>query len=101
VSHGYPVLLLGANLPIDQIPTVLQRRPCAAVVLSGSTRPARGLFPEQLRPLVDEVSVPVFVGGAAAERYEGDIEAAGAIALGEAVQPALQRIAATLASRSD
>lgn len=100
VSHGYQVLLLGANLPLDQIPVVLQRRRCAAVVLSGSARPARGLFPDQLRALVREAGVPVFVGGAVAERHTDEVEAAHAIALGQTVQPALQRIAATLSSRS-
>ena len=100
VSHGYSVLVLGANLPLDQIPPVLRRRRCDAVVLSGSARPGRALFPDQLRSLVAEAGVPVFVGGAAAERHQDDIEAAEAIALGQSVQPALQRIAATLSSRS-
>jgi hypothetical protein len=44
--------------------------------------------------------VPVFVGGAVAERHKDDVEAAHAIALGQTVQPALQRIAATLSSRN-
>jgi DNA-binding transcriptional MerR regulator/methylmalonyl-CoA mutase cobalamin-binding subunit len=100
VSHGYQVLVLGANLPLEQIPAVLERRRCDAVVLSGSARPARGLFPEQLETLVREAGVPVFVGGAVAERHKDDVEAAHAIALGQTVQPALQRIAATLSSRN-
>jgi hypothetical protein len=70
------------------------------VVLSGSARPARGLFPEQLETLVREAGVPVFVGGAVAERHKDDVEAAHAIALGQTVQPALQRIAAKLSSRN-
>lgn len=100
VSHGYQVLVLGANLPLDQIPVVLERRPCDAVVLSGSARPARGLFPDQLGTLVRQVGVPVFVGGAVAERHKDEVEATRAIALGQTVQPALQRIAATLASHN-
>jgi DNA-binding transcriptional MerR regulator/methylmalonyl-CoA mutase cobalamin-binding subunit len=100
VSHGYQVLVLGANLPLDQIPVVLERRHCQAVVLSGSARPARGLFPDQLGTLVRQAGVPVFVGGAVAERYKDEVEATHAIALGQTVQPALQRIAATLASHN-
>jgi DNA-binding transcriptional MerR regulator/methylmalonyl-CoA mutase cobalamin-binding subunit len=100
VSHGYQVLVLGANLPLDQIPVVLERRRCDAVVLSGSARPARGLFPEQLSELVRQAGVPVFVGGAVAERHKDEVEEAHAIALGQTVQPALQRIAATLSSRN-
>lgn len=99
-SHGYRVLLLGANLPLDQIPAVLARRRCSAVVLSGSARSPRNLFTDQLRDLVRDTGVPVMVGGAVAERHKDDIEAGGATALGSAVQPALQRIAATLAANS-
>jgi hypothetical protein len=40
------------------------------------------------------------VGGAVAERHKDEIEAAHAIALGQSVQPALQRIAATLSSHN-
>ena len=100
VSHGYQVLVLGANLPLDQIPVVLERRRCDAVVLSGSARPARGLLPDQLGSLVREAGVPVFVGGAVAERFQETIEAAHAIPLGQAVQPALQRLAARLSARN-
>ena len=92
VSHGYRVLPLGSNLPLEQVPAVLERRPCDAVVLSGSTRPARGLLENQLPTLVNSVSVPVFVGGTVARRHSEAIDAAGAIAVGHEFQAALHQL---------
>jgi DNA-binding transcriptional MerR regulator/methylmalonyl-CoA mutase cobalamin-binding subunit len=90
VSHGYRVLPLGANLPLEQIPAVLEQRACDAVVLSGSTRPGRGLLEHQLPALVDSVSIPVFVGGAITLRHTEAINASGAIPIGHEFQAALQ-----------
>jgi DNA-binding transcriptional MerR regulator/methylmalonyl-CoA mutase cobalamin-binding subunit len=95
-SHGYRVLLLGANLPLDQIPPVLDLQRCDAVVLSGSSRPARGLFDEQLPALVQACAVPVFVGGGITLRHGQDIEKAGATPGGEDFQGALRQIAARI-----
>lgn len=95
-SHGYRMLLLGANLPLAQIPPVLELQRCDAVVLSGSSRPARGLLETQLPALVKTVGVPVFVGGGMALRHAEDIGKAGAIACGEDFQGALQQINARI-----
>jgi DNA-binding transcriptional MerR regulator len=95
-SHGYRVLLLGANLPLAQIPPVLDLQRCDAVVLSCSSRPGRGLLDTQLPELVKTVDVPVFVGGRITLRHTEDIDRAGAIACGEDFQGALQQIAASI-----
>jgi DNA-binding transcriptional MerR regulator/methylmalonyl-CoA mutase cobalamin-binding subunit len=98
-SHGYRVLLLGANLPLAQIPPVLQRQHCDAVVLSGSARPARGLLDTELPALVEAIGVPVFVGGGIAQRHSTDIAKAGAIAAGEDFQAALQQLSTSIRKR--
>ncbi|WP_455233849.1 MerR family transcriptional regulator [Thiogranum longum] len=95
---GYRVLLLGANMPLDQLPAVLQQRPCAAIVLSGSAKPARGLLTDQLPALVNAVEIPVFVGGITAASHTKAVAAAGAISLGTDIQGGLQRIADALAT---
>lgn len=97
LSHGYRVLVLGSNLPLEQIPRVLERKACDAVVLSGSVRPARGLLDRQLPELTHQLRVPVFVGGVVGSRYQEAVSGAGAIALGEEFQPAFQLINSTLA----
>lgn len=98
-SHGYRVLLLGANLPLAQVPPVLELQHCDAVVLSGSARPARGLLDVQLPALVAQLAVPVFVGGAVSARHAEAVASAGASACGEDYHDALQQIAAQLRRR--
>lgn len=96
VSHGFRVLLLGANIPLQQLPAVVSKRPCAAIVLSATTRPTEMVISEQLPSLVSQVSIPVFIGGAAAERYREEISTRGATCVGFAIKPALQQISEKL-----
>jgi cobalamin-dependent methionine synthase I len=98
VDVGYRIILLGADMPLVQIPEVLAKRDCAAVVLSGSARPKRGLLTEQLPELVKRAGVPVFVGGLTAVQHHKQIEKAGAVCVGAEIQPGLQRIQQQLAS---
>ncbi len=98
VDRWYRVLLLGANMPLDQIPEVIEQQPCEAIILSGSARPARGLFQDALPQLVRNTSIPVFVGGGVAERNRETIENAGAICAGKDIKPALGIIDKTLSA---
>ena len=63
VNAGYRVLVLGANTPLQQIPGVLDKKPCAGVVLSGSSKPARGVIGTDLPDLTRQIKTPIFVGG--------------------------------------
>jgi len=96
VSHGYRVIVFGANLPLEQIPPVLEQRHCDAVVLSGSARPARGLIDEQLPALVKRIDIPVFVGGGISLRHGDAIDKTGATTIGQDFQSALTQIAEQL-----
>ena len=96
VNFGYRVLILGSNTPLDQIPHVLQRRPCDGIVLSGSARPSRGLFENELPVLVENCAIPIFVGGRTAAKHQQKIEAAGAICLGESISTGLKSMSQLL-----
>jgi DNA-binding transcriptional MerR regulator/methylmalonyl-CoA mutase cobalamin-binding subunit len=96
VSSGYRVLILGANTPLEQIPPVLEKRPCAGVVLSSSSKPARGVLESELRELTARVKTPVFVGGETAVSRRDRLEQAGAICVGENIAAGLQHIKETL-----
>ncbi len=96
VSHGYRVLLLGANLPVTQVPAVLARRQCEAVVLSGSAQSGGTLLEKQLPELVQSVAIPVFIGGELAARHGEAIANAGAIVAGDDLSEALRQISAVL-----
>jgi MerR family transcriptional regulator, light-induced transcriptional regulator len=98
VSHGYRVLVLGANLPFEQIPPVLARQPCDALVLSSSSRLVRkGMFTTDLPVLLREVGIPVLVGGRQSELARPEIEATGATVAGEDHQAALRMVDTLLA----
>ncbi len=92
VNYGYRVLVLGANMPLDQLPAVMQRKTCDGVVLSGSARPARGIINSDLPALVGQTAVPVFVGGRIATKHQDKIESAGAICLGESIGTGLRML---------
>lgn len=98
VSRGYRLLILGANMPLEQLPAVIAQRRCDAIVLSGSARLPPGVTEQALPSLVETVNIPVFVGGETAERHRAAIESAGAVCAGKDVQPALQNIGETLAA---
>lgn len=91
-DHGYRVLVLGANTPLQQLPAVLDKQNCAGIVLSSTYRPPRNVLDKALPELVNKVSIPVFVGGSCASRALTKIKAAGAICLGETIGSGLQII---------
>ena len=85
VNHGYRLLLLGANTPLQQLPAVLEKKHCEGIVLSCMYKPSRNVLDKDLPELVSLVQLPVFVGGSCALRAQKKIEAAGAICLGETI----------------
>ena len=99
VDAGYRALILGANTPLQQIPAVLDTRPCAAVILSGSSKPARGVIDKELPNLIGGVKTPVFIGGDTAVSHQAKLEQGGAICLGKNIAQGLQLINKTLKTR--
>jgi len=96
VDAGYRALILGANTPLQQISAVLDKKPCAAVILSGSSKPARGVIDTELPDLISRVKTPVFVGGDTAVSHQEKLEQGGAICLGENITRGLQQISKAL-----
>jgi len=92
VNAGYRVLILGANTPLQQIPGVLDIKPCVGVILSGSAKPARRVIDTDLPDLTDRLTMPVFIGGETAVSYQEKLEQAGIICLGENIATGLQLV---------
>lgn len=80
-SRGYRIVLLGADLPIAQIPAVVERTQSQGVVLSGSIEYDADVLSHELKLLNKHCHVPVYVGGSCARQYHDRISAAGAIPL--------------------
>lgn len=93
LDKGYRALVLGANVPLQQIPLVQQQRPCAGIVLSASARISGNVLQDALPALVEQLNIPVFIGGNASERHREAILEAGAQFASSDIAYALTQIA--------
>ena len=98
---GYKLLTLGANMPLNELAAVAQKRNCTAMVLSGAIEPSREVLTEDLPALVNESSVPVLIGGLSSVYACDAINHAGAESLGRDIDHGLQRLAEIISDTSD
>ncbi|MDP6969434.1 MAG: MerR family transcriptional regulator [Gammaproteobacteria bacterium] len=85
---GYRVLLLGANLPCDQILPVVDKVQAAGVVLSVATRLVDPELEQQLDCLAAATGIPIMLGGVAI----GEMESTSIHLLGCDFTGAMQRL---------
>jgi len=100
VDRDYNVVLLGANMPLEELPAAQQQADCQAIVLSGCYQIAPAVLHDGLPQLLHNVTVPVFIGGRAALQCAQDLMTIGAIALGDDFNLALRKIAQVLSRHS-
>ncbi|MCF7981120.1 MAG: MerR family transcriptional regulator [Pseudomonadales bacterium] len=62
-SKGYQVILLGADLPVDELIQVAERTDSQGVVLAGSASLSCSSVMADINLLADTISIPVFIGG--------------------------------------
>lgn len=96
MAHGYRIVLLGGDTPLEELPTAVARSGAVGVLLSGAIDPAPSVLQKQLPQLLQQLTIPVYLGGPTALRHHDAIHQAGAIPLGGDIQQALARIAATI-----
>jgi DNA-binding transcriptional MerR regulator/methylmalonyl-CoA mutase cobalamin-binding subunit len=89
-ERDYRIVLLGADMPLEELPRAASRARSEAIVLSGSTPLVGDVIHEALPALVRDARMPVFVGGRISELQRDAVAAAGAIALGEELRPGLK-----------
>ncbi|MDS4032194.1 MAG: MerR family transcriptional regulator [Candidatus Contendobacter sp.] len=99
LDRDYGVVLLGPNIPLSELPPVIEQAAIQAVVLSGSATMLPPVIERDLSWLCRAVAPPVFVGGQVTHHHAEAINAAGAIPLGDDLNVALRGIGATLARR--
>ena len=95
-ARGYRVVMLGADLPLTELPPAVRQADADALVLAMVMPPAKAVLNVQLPALVRAVQVPVLIGGRCAHAHAVALEHAGAVVLGHAVQDALARLDALL-----
>ena len=95
-DRGFRIVLLGADMPLDELPVVVRRAKCDAIVLSGAIEPSESVLTKQLSGLVQAARVPVFVGGITASLHSNEITAAGARPIGNDLVLGLREIDSAL-----
>ena len=98
---GWQLVLLGADMPLDDLSSTADKAHCEAIVLSGAIEPERIVIERDLARLTDETELPVFVGGFASVDFCNAIERAGAVALGSDIDQGLERLAEILESKAN
>jgi DNA-binding transcriptional MerR regulator/methylmalonyl-CoA mutase cobalamin-binding subunit len=91
-GRGFRVVCLGANLPLDELPTAAQKTNSDTIVLSGLIKPGNDLLTKDLPELVRQTGVPVLVGGQSSVFACDAIVRTGAEALGQDIEHGLKRI---------
>ncbi|MCB1758208.1 MAG: MerR family transcriptional regulator [Gammaproteobacteria bacterium] len=96
LNRGYRALFLGGDLPLDQVPLVLERFAARAVVLSARDAIAFEMETE-LAALAGLLDVPLFLGGPCSDRPLEIFEGAGGVRLGSRITVALRLLGSHLA----
>ena len=95
-DHGFQTVLLGANMPLDELPAAVSKTKSAALVLSGVIEPKPGVIEEQLPWLVRQLSVPVFFGGSIVAGHFDSLKKSGVHLIGNDIDTGIKQIAKTL-----
>jgi DNA-binding transcriptional MerR regulator len=81
-AAGYQTILLGADMPLDDLPDVARKTGSKAIILSGYLQPGTELLDQALPGLTRQSPVPVFLGGHASAQVHDMVKRAGVIVLG-------------------
>ena len=96
-KEGYRFIILGANTPLEEIAAAGRQAGAAGILLSGFALEDARLWRE-LKQLVRNSPMPVFVGGRLSIDHEAKLSSIGAIPLGTETAPALQQMSGHLHS---
>ncbi|MDZ7804529.1 MerR family transcriptional regulator [Thiohalophilus sp.] len=83
-ARGYQLIMLGANMPLSELPQVAGRTQSEGIILSGSVDIGSNQLQQELSDLSRQCDdIPVFIGGPIATRHSAAIERSQVISLGE------------------
>jgi len=91
-ARNYRIIMLGADIPIEQLSEVRYRTIASGLVLSGATKIKEEKTFQQLTELVNEIDVPVCIGGVVSDEMKNEINATGAHAVGSELIEGLNKI---------
>ena len=100
LERDFRVVLLGADIPLDEIPSPVHKTQARGIILSGSIEPRNTVLERDLPTLVNTTGVPVLVGGHTAVRHRDRIVRAGAIPAGTDIAQGIRRLGELLGSEA-
>jgi len=92
MARGYRVLYFGTNLPLEEIPHIAERSAAKGIVLSAHARVSSNAD-HRLADLMQQLNIPIFLGGPGSTHHTQGFEQAGGIPLGPRISVALKVLA--------
>jgi DNA-binding transcriptional MerR regulator/methylmalonyl-CoA mutase cobalamin-binding subunit len=89
---GYRPVILGADMPLEELAVAANRTDAAGIVLSGLLELPADLLRRELPALVEAAEVPVFMGGRASVRSLDAVRRCGIEPLGTDVDTGLRKL---------
>jgi MerR family transcriptional regulator, light-induced transcriptional regulator len=91
-ARGLDPLLLGADMPLAELPRVVSVTRAVAVVISATVVPGWQVVERDLSALCSQLEVPVFLGGQGTRDIEASATSVGAIVVGQELAEGLEHI---------
>lgn len=95
-NRGFQVILLGADLPVDELNPVVAKTGSHAIVLAGSASMDCEMLYQDIKRLTRQISIPVYVGGDVAISCRRQIARASAVPLADDLAASIDIIKTTL-----
>ena len=92
LAHGYRILYLGPDLPLEQVKEVAAAVDVSAVLLSGTAAELSSELRQSLSRLADALDVPLLLGGSASDRQQDNPNSVDLLLLGSDYKEALERL---------
>jgi DNA-binding transcriptional MerR regulator len=91
-DNGYQTILLGADMPLRELPAAVEKTGSAAIILSGLVAPGRQVLEEELPRMIEQVELPVFLGGKASTAAADALRRIGVDVLGTDIAQGMNRL---------
>jgi DNA-binding transcriptional MerR regulator/methylmalonyl-CoA mutase cobalamin-binding subunit len=91
-DNDFKTILLGANMPLTELPDAIKKTGSDALVLSGTIEPGRVVITEHLPRLVEELDVPVFLGGNVVASNFDELKKSGVLMIGSDIGMGIKQI---------
>jgi len=89
---GYRTILLGADMPLEELPAAVRKTACEAIILSGYLMPGSELLTQALPVLNEQAGVPIFIGGQSSIKVHDVLKKSNIHVLGTDINAGLARI---------